>query len=86
MIDTARTGPSRTGPSRTEVVDYGYRAAAARRERLLAASSPAVRARILGKPAAYGADDPPEPDGLRREIRELERQRQSLAAEVERLR
>ena len=41
----------------SDIVDYGYRAAAERRERLLAASSPAVRARILSKPAAWGACD-----------------------------
>jgi Bacterial dnaA protein helix-turn-helix len=38
---------------RSDVVDYGFREAAARRERLLAASSPAVRARIAGTRAAY---------------------------------
>src|SRR5262252_4410001 len=69
-----------------DIVDYGYRATAERRERLLAASSPAVRARILGKPAAWGAGDAPELQGLRGEIRELARRLRSLAAEVEQLR
>jgi hypothetical protein len=97
---------------RTDVVDYGYREAAARRERLLAAASPAVRARIVGTRAAYGsvptaaritvdlasgkrriergAREPDASNGrrgdLRAEIRELERQRESLRCEVERLR
>jgi chromosomal replication initiator protein len=82
MIGTPRSGPSRTDSPRTEIVDYGYRAAAERRDRLLAASSPAVRARILGKPAAVDS----ESNGLRGEIRELQRKHESLAAEVEQLR
>jgi len=69
-----------------DIVDYGYRAVAERRERLLAASSPAVRARILGKPAAWGAGDGAELQGLRGEVRELARRLRSLAAEVEQLR
>src|SRR5215468_11106391 len=68
------------------IVDYGYRATAERRERLLAASSPAVRARILGKPAAFGAGDGGELKGLRDEVRALQRRLRSLAAEVEQLR
>ncbi len=97
---------------RTGVIDYGYREAAARRERLLAAASPAVRARIEGTRAAHGSvptaaritvdlasgtrliervvRDPDASNGrrgdLRAEIRELERQRESLRCEVERLR
>jgi len=97
---------------RTGVIDYGYREAAARRERLLAAASPAVRARIVGTRAAYGSvptaaritvdrargtrlierearepDDAKDRRGeLRAEIRELERQREALRGEVERLR
>ena len=39
----------------TGVVDFGFRAAAARRERLLAAASPALRARLLGTTPAYGS-------------------------------
>jgi len=70
----------------SDIVDYGYRAVAERRERLLAASSPAVRARILGKPAAWGAGDAPELQGLRGEVRALARKLRSLAAEVEQLR
>ena len=70
----------------SDIVDYGYRAVAERRERLLAASSPAVRARILGKPAAWGAGDGAELQGLRGEVRELARKLRSLAAEVEQLR
>jgi chromosomal replication initiation ATPase DnaA len=77
---------TRSRPSTSKVVDYGYRAAAERRERLLAASSPAVRARILGKPAALGAGDGPELQGLRREVHALARNLRTLAAEVERLR
>jgi hypothetical protein len=77
---------TRSIPSRSDTVDYGYRAAAERRERLLAASSPAVRARILGKPAALGAGDGPELQGLRGEVRALARNLRTLAAEVERLR
>src|SRR5215475_2881410 len=68
------------------IVDYGYRAVAERRERLLAASSAAVRARILGKPAAWGAGDGAELKGLRGEVRALARKLRSLAAEVEQLR
>jgi Bacterial dnaA protein helix-turn-helix len=75
-------GTPRSGPARTEVVDYGYRAMAERRERLLAASSPAVRARILGKPPIVD----PESSGLLGEIRELRRKHESLAAEVAELR
>src|SRR5262245_43783638 len=74
------------GMNKHDIVDYGYRAVAERRERLLAASSPAVRARILGKPAAWGAGDGAELKGLRGEVRALERKLRSLAAEVERLR
>src|SRR5215468_950839 len=70
----------------SDIVDYGYRAVAERRERLLAASSPAVRARILGKPAAWGAGDGAELKGLRDEVRALQRKLRSLAAEVEQLR
>lgn len=40
---------------RRPVVDYGYGAMAGRRERLLAAASPALRARLLGSPPSYGA-------------------------------
>ena len=97
---------------RTDVVDYGYREAAARRQRLLAAQSPAVRARIEGTRAVYGSvptaaritvdlargtrtierhardpDDARDQRGdLRTEIRALERQREALRCEVERLR
>jgi DnaA-like protein len=97
---------------RTDVVGYGYREAAARRQRLLAAQSPAVRARIEGTRAAYdsvptaaritvdlargtrlierAARDPDDAGdrrgGLRAEIRALERQREALRGEVERLR
>jgi hypothetical protein len=97
---------------RTGVIDYGYREAAQRRERLLAAQSPAVRARIAGTRAAYGSvptaaritvdlasgtrlieryvRDPDDARDQRRDlrakIRELERQREALRGEVERLR
>ena len=39
----------------TVPVDFGYREMAARRERLLAGASPALRARMLGTTPAYRA-------------------------------
>jgi cell division protein FtsB len=45
----------RNGPTRTPSDDCGYRETAARRERLLAAASPAVRAHILGTPPDHAS-------------------------------
>src|SRR5262249_35986268 len=50
---TAPGGQAMSQVRRRSVVDYGYGEMARRRERLLAAASPALRARLLGSPPAY---------------------------------
>jgi hypothetical protein len=94
---------------RGDVVDYGYGEMAARRKQLLAAASPALRARMLGSSPSYASvktahwitvdiakgertierdanATPGIAEVLRREVRSLERSRDSLRAEIEALR